>query len=200
MASGFQQDINQLSPNYYRVIITMSNSSYYPTTNTETTSGAVEPYDYNGFLTLPSSRDNSRRRARGNIRWNNVILNLSKHADCQILDVTPLASATSYTDSNIVTDSLSFTVRYERDNFVLQALNGTADSASATINTVAKAVRELVVQGIIAATTRTYRTMDSVGGNSQFMDSVVVTAPNTGANIYTTVSATLIDTTTVINS
>lgn len=199
MPSGFQQDTNQLSPNHYRVIITMSNASIYPTTNTQNTSGAVEPFDYNAFTTLPSSLDNSKRRARGNIRWANIIGQLSLHSDCQVLDVTPTNGGTAYTDSNTVSDALSFTVRYERDAFVLAALDGVTDSGGNAINTVAKAVKELVVRGITQAIIRTYRTMDATGGNTQFQESITVTAPSSAATVYPTVSVSLIDTTTLVN-
>ena len=200
MPSGFQQDTNQLSPNHYRVIITMSNAAIYPTDASLNTSGAVEPFDFNAFTTLPSSLNNSRRRARGNIRWNNIIGKLSLHADCQVLDVTPTNGGNAYTDANTVSDALSFTVKYERDAFVLAALDGTNDSGGNAINTVAKAVRELVVKGIVQEIVRTYRTMDATGGNTQFQESVTVSSPSSAATVYPTVSVSLIDTATLVNA
>ena len=199
MASGFQQSINQLNPNFYRVSIDMSNTTYFPVTNTLNTCGGVEPFDYNYYATAPSSRNNARRRARGNIRWNNIVTALSGAADCQILDVTPTNASSVYTDSNTVSDALVFTVKFERDDFVLQAYNGQTDAGSSTIDSVAKAVREIVSQAIAVNMTRSYRVKDPAEG--EFQDVLTVTAPySTAANAYAKVSVSLIDTVTVINA
>jgi hypothetical protein len=199
MASGFTQSINQLSPNFYRVSIDMSSTTYFPVTNTLNTCGGVEPFDYNYYATEPSSRNNARRRARGNIRWNNIVTALTGAADCQIVDVTPTNAGSVYTDSNTVSDALVFTVKYERDDFLLQAYNGKTDAGSATIDTVAKAIREIVSQAIAASMTRTYRVKDPAEG--EFQDVLTVTAPySTAANAYAKVSVSLIDTVTVINA
>ena len=199
MASGFQQSINQLTPTFYRVSIDMSNTTYFPVTATLNTSGGVEPFDYNYYDTAPSSRNNARRRARGNIRWNNVVTALSGAADCQILDVTPTNATTVYTDANTVSDALVFTVKFERDDFLLQAYNGKTDAGSSTINTVAGAIKEIVSQAVAASMIRSYRVKDPAEG--EFQDQLTVTAPySTAANAYAKVSVSLIDTVTVINA
>ena len=46
MASGYNQDTNQITPGFYRVVLTMSNATYYPTATANTASGAVWPYDW----------------------------------------------------------------------------------------------------------------------------------------------------------
>jgi hypothetical protein len=199
MASGFQQSVNQLTPNFYRVTIDLS-TYYKATTDTSTAGGRIEPYDATAFATLPSSDNNSLRRARGNIRWNNIIMALSGYADCQILDVTPTTSDS--TDANVYSSALAFAVKFERDDFVLQKLSGTSfaptSGSAVTIDTVAKAVRYIIGQAIISAMTRTYRTTSQTQGDMQ--QSVTIAAPDTAANIYDTVSVSLIDTVTVINS
>ena len=199
MPSGFQQDTNQLAPNFYRVSIDMS--EYYKlTTDTSTAGGRIEPYDASAFDTLPSSDNNSLRRARGNIRWNNIIMALSGYADCQILDVTPTTE--DATDANVYSSAVAFAVKFERDAFVLQKLSGTTFSpttgGTVTIDSVAKAVRYIISQSILSAMTRSYRTTSQTQGDMQ--QSVTIAAPDTIANIYDSVSVSLIDTVTVINS
>jgi hypothetical protein len=199
MASGFQQDTNQLSPNFYRVTIDMSSTTYFPVTNTLNTSGGIEPFDANGFATLPTSNNNSIRRARGNIRWNNILAALSNIADCQILDVTASNASSTYTNANTVSDALAFTVKFERDDFVLQRYNGTTDAGSATITTVAGAVKEIIAQAVAMSMTRSYRTASTTQGEMQ--QSVTVTAPySTAANAYAKISVSKIETTTTITS
>lgn len=199
MASGFQQDTNQLAPNFYRVSIDMSG---YATTATLTTSGAVEPFDSNGFTTAPTSNNNSIRRARGNIRWNNVITALSNAADCQILDVTASNGGNAYTDANTVSDALAFTVKFERDAFVLQTLSGTSftptTGGAVTIDSVAKAVRYIIGQAIQMSMTRQYRTLSTTQGEMQ--QPISVTLPDTLGDIYDSVSVSLIQTTTLVTS
>lgn len=199
MASGFQQDTNQLSPNFYRVTIDMLSTTYFPITNTLNTSGGIEPYDANGFATLPTSNNNSIRRARGNIRWNNIIAALSNEADCQILDVTASNGGSAYTDANTVSDALAFTVKFERDDFLLQRYNGTTDAGSATITTVAGAVKEIIARAIAIAMTRSYRTASTTQGEMQ--QPVTVAAPYaTAANAYAKISVSKIDTTTLVTT
>ena len=199
MASGFQQDTNQLAPNFYRVSIDMSG---YATTATLTTSGGVEPFDSNGFTTAPTSNNNSTRRARGNIRWNNVITALSNAADCQILDVTASNSNATYTNANTVSDALAFTVKFERDAFVLQTLSGTSftptTGGAITIDSVAKAVRYIIGQAITAGMTRQYRTLSTT--QDEMQQPVTVTLPDTLGDVYDSVSVSLIQTTTLVTS
>ena len=199
MASGFQQDTNQLAPNFYRVTIDMSSTTYFPVTNTLDTSGGIEPFDANGFTTLPTSNNNSIRRARGNIRWNNILAALSNIADCQILDVTASNSGSTYTSANTVSDALAFTVKFERDDFILQRYNGTTDAGSSNITTVAGGIKEIIARAIAMSMTRSYRTASTTQGEMQ--QSVTVTAPySTAANAYAKISVSKIETTTTITS
>jgi len=81
MPSGFQNTQDQLTPNFYRVVITMSGgTATWSTTAADNDSGAVEVDDFNAFTTLNTSYNNSKRRARGNIRWHAIVeelINLS---------------------------------------------------------------------------------------------------------------------------
>lgn len=164
MPSGFQQDANQLSPNFYRVTVDLSG---YNSTATSTQSGSVEPDSGDSFATLNTTLDNSKRRARGQLRWEAIIQQLQSVGDVKILDVTATEAGPSTLDvADDVTTALSFTVMYERDAFVLPAVQarliaegrvsggvaklsdhetlGTATTASTT----ALAIQELVVRGI----------------------------------------------------
>ena len=96
MASGFSNSQDQLTPTYYRVYI---DTSGYDTNATRTTSGAVEPFDYDSFATLNTSLNNSLRRARGNIRWNAILQELQRFSNCEILDVTATKSGPAFEDA-----------------------------------------------------------------------------------------------------
>jgi hypothetical protein len=201
MASGFQQDTNQLSPNFYRVSCAFSGGTGTYPTAAGNDNGAVNPTDYNGFTTLPSSAANAIRVARGNLRWQAIIDELTKHADVQLLDVT--VTSAGNTDSNNQPTALAFTVKYERDAHVLQALNGVTDIGGNAIDTVAKAVKHLVVTGIqrggTAGYTKKYRVYDP-STLSETIVPVTIVRPDTDADVYADVTVSLVDTVTLVNA
>jgi hypothetical protein len=197
MASGFQNTGDRLIPTFYRVTMDLSG---YSTTSTATDSGGVEVYDYNSYSVLPTSVDNSVRRARGNIRWQSLLDTLSRYANPIILDVTPTkAGPTALTASDDVTTALSFTVGYEQEDYVLAPLDGTNDSAGNNIDTVAKAIKELITQGITIGTTKRYRVYNT-SSNGETHTNVTVSQPDTPANVNADITVSLIDTMTQINS
>jgi hypothetical protein len=73
MPSGFQQNINQLAPGMYRVVLTMTNTTYYPTTDSND-NGGVTPNSSDSFSTanLPTTLAKGQARARGNMRFRNI--------------------------------------------------------------------------------------------------------------------------------
>jgi hypothetical protein len=196
MPSGFQQDSNQLSPDFYRVVLTLSGGTgNYG--GAAPANGAVNPYDWNSFTTAPTTLANAQRLARGNMRWQAIIEELTKHADAQILDVEVTSADNTLADS--VPTAVSFTVKYDRDDFVLGAVQNIATSfapttgAAVTIDTTAKAIRYLVGTAIARnAYTRTYRVYDPTD-LSETQTSVTINTPDTQADIFDDVSVSLID-------
>jgi hypothetical protein len=196
MPSGFQQDINQLSPDFYRVVLTLSGGTgNYG--GAAPANGAVNPYDWNGFATAPTTLANAQRLARGNMRWQAIIEELTKHADAQILDVEVTSANNTLADS--VPTAISFTVKYDRDDFVLGAVQNIATSfapttgAAVTIDTTAKAIRYLVGTAIARnAYTRTYRVYDPTD-LSETQVSVTINTPDTQADIFDDVAVNLLD-------
>ena len=165
MSSGFQQNENQLTPGLYRVVIDLTTS--YSSTATDEDAGSVETRDSNVFATLPSTLSNGQRRARGNLRWQGILEALSIGGDFRILDIEELESDASVLDAaNDVTTNLKFTVQYDRDAFVLGAVQnflieegrttgGVAKNSdhetlgsATTCSTTVLAIKELVVRGI----------------------------------------------------
>ena len=201
MASGFQQDTNQLQPNFYRVAVDMSSATYYPTADGNT-NGGVTPNSWDSFSTanLPTTLVKSTARSRGNLRFRNIVNEVSSLADCQILDLTITEA-----NADAQATALSFTVKFERDAFVplTGTLQGTAtvgnDIAGAAMNTVAKAVANAVATGIrdtATASVRVYNPTITEG----YQLPITVSAAGTAAQVLGTVTVTLIDTVTVVNA
>ena len=198
MPSGFQQDINQLQTNFYRVAIDLTG---YPTADGNT-NGGITPNSADSFSTanLPTTLVKGKQRARGNMRFRNIINRLTGLADCQLLDVTITEA-----NGDAQATALAFTVKFERDAFI--ALTG-AKQGSGTVgndvqgnamNTTAKVVKNAVVQGILDQTTASSRVYNGDDGTENQL-SITVTAPDTQANVYADVTVTQNTDTTLINS
>jgi len=212
MASGFQNTQDQLTPNFYRVSI---DASSYSTTAADNNSGGVEVDDFNFFSTLPTTLNNSRRRARGNLRWQAIIDELSRFAQPIILDVTSLEAGPSALDvADDVTTSLSFTVGYAQEEYVLggwqkiigagtfsdgsttlttstyEALSA-ANLATAMQNCIEEAVTRGITRGGAGGYTKTYRTMDPTGNDQSFQEAITITQPDTQANVWADVSVAI---------
>lgn len=199
MASGFQQNTNQLSPDFYRVVITMSGGTA-AWNAAAPANGAVNPYNWDGYATLPSSDANAQRLSRGNMRWQAILEELSKHSDAQIIDVE--VTSAGNTDANNVPTNIAFTVKYDRDDFILGAVQKIATTftpttgGAVTIDTTAKAIRYLVVQGIqrgdTTGYTRKWNTYDYTG-SAGLLSSITIQRPDIDGDIYDDVAVQILD-------
>jgi hypothetical protein len=191
MPSGFQQDTNQLQAEMYKVIVDMSNATYYPTADGND-NGGVTPNSSDSFTVLPTSAVLGKARARGNMRFRNVVNRLQTLGDCQIRDI-----AITEANGSAQATSLQFTVFFERTSFV--PLTGTAIDTSTSISTIAIAIQNAVAQGIRDTTNAGVRVYDpTVGiGDSQQKISVTTTGM-TAAQTFGTVGVTRIVETTLI--
>lgn len=197
MPSGFQQDTNQVSPGLYRVVITMTNTTYYPTTGgTATDRGGITPNSSDSFSTanLPTTLARSTNRAQGNMRFRNIVNALSGLADCQILDIELGSEANG--DAQATT--LAFTAKYDRDAFI--PLTGTYqgvtvvgnDISDSAMDTKEKVIKNEIAKAIRSATTATARVYDPTNGDSQISVSVTHTGA-TASQTLGTVAVTPID-------
>ena len=203
--SGFQQDTNQLQPNFYRVVLTLSGGTgTYPTADGND-NGAVYTQDHSQFATKPTTLANSQRVARGHQRFLAIVEEVSKYADAQILDIEFTSAGVTAADNQPT--EVKFTVRYDRDTNVLPSLrselfaaNGDYnDAGGAAVDTTVKAVRQLVVQGITRVNYQKFmRVLDPVLGEER-QEFLTVTTPDTAADVYADTVVTLLDGTTVIN-
>ncbi len=188
MPSGFQQDSNQLAPGFYRVVLTMTNTTYYPTADSDD-NGGVTPNSSDSFSTanLPTTLAKGKARARGNMRFRNIVNQLSGLADCQVLDIE-VDSDESNGDAQATT--LAFTVKYDRDAFI--PATGT-DIASGSITSKALYIKNEIAKAIRLSTTANARVYNGATGTDNMLS---ITATHTGATASQTlgtVAVTQID-------
>jgi hypothetical protein len=203
MPSGFVQDTNQLSPNMYRVVWVASTGTYATADGND--NGAIGPTSSdnvgsgkNQISALPTTLIKGKARARGNMRFRNVVNRLSGLADCQILDI----EVGGQTDGDSQPTSLAFTVKYERDAGVVAACTGannstTAADGSTTVSTVALAIKDQFVRGFRDATTANVRVYNGSTATDNML-SITVAAPDSAADIWSDTTVTQIDGTELV--
>jgi hypothetical protein len=198
MPSGFQQDSNQLNPGLFRVVWAASTGTY-PTADGND-NGAITPNSADSFATLPTTLVKAKARARGNLRFRNVVNRLSGLGDCQILDIeTGISGGGAELVGDDVATSLAFTVKYDRTAGIIDAQKarnvqetGVATNvATVAITTLALAIEDAVVRGFRDATTSTTRVLSSAPTDSQ--TAITVAAPDTAADILADVTVAQID-------
>ena len=200
MPSGFQNDTNQLQAEMYRATITMSNTTYYPTADSDD-NGGVTPSASDSFATLPTTLAKGKARARGNMRFRNVVNRLTGLGDCQIRDITITEA-----NGDAQATSLAFTVAFERPDFI--ALTGTAvgsttvgnDIAGAAMDSRAKVIANAVATGIRDVTTVDHtRVYDGTEALDTQQAITVTTTGATASQTLGTVSVAIIDESTLFD-
>lgn len=137
--SGYNQDINQLTPGSYRVGLTMTSATYFPVATGNTAGGGVWPYDWDNTVYTNGTSLTSAQAltlAQGNLRWANIIDALDNIADCRIenVSITAANGSTLTTDATNQPTAINFTVVFDRDAFILGEWTNWLKSQGATAN------------------------------------------------------------------
>jgi hypothetical protein len=184
MPSGFQQDLNQLQPAFFRVVINMTDTDVY--INSGTSNGAVQPFTWDNFADSdrPITVAAGIKLARGNLRFQRIVEELTKYADAQILDLEAL-SGTDPVTGNDLANHLAFTVKYERFGIDAQGIDNDSpilameraylksinnDSTNSPydgegINNTDEAIQEAIMRALITNVTRSMRVFVPVEGS-----------------------------------
>ena len=206
MPSGFQQNINQLAPGMYRAVITMTNTTYYPTTaGAENDRGGVTPTSSDSFAVadLPTTLAYGQNRARGNMRFRNIVNALTGLADCQIMDIE---IDSDETNGNSQATTLAFTVKFDRDAYI--PLTGTYQGATivgndingGAMDTIAKVIKNEIAKAIRLTTTANVRVYNGTSGIDSHLPITVTHSGATAAQTLGTVGVNLIDGTELVTA
>ena len=197
MPSGFQQNTNQLQPSFYRVVLDLSG---YPTADGND-NGGVTPNSSDSFTALPTTLALGQARARGNMRFRNIVNRLSNIADCQILDIE-----INEANADSQAAALAFTVKFDRNAGILDSVRNLIGSpyyvhgsANTEITTTVLALRDQIIRAITDSTNALIKV--SYGSNPNDTDTqqmISVVAPDIATNVFNDVSVALIDGTELI--
>lgn len=195
MPSGFQNDTNQLQAEMYRVVITMSNTTYYPTTGGSADDrGGVTPTAWDAFAVadLPTTLALAQNRARGNMRFRNIVNQVTGLTDMQIRDITITEA-----NADAQATSLAFTLLIERPEFI--NVTGTAIDGSTSLTTRALVLKNEIAKAIRLGTTASSRGYDPTTDEGT-QESITVTHTGaTATQTFGTVAVTLIDESTLFD-
>ena len=217
MPSGFQQNLNQINPNYYRVSLNIADSTADVVL---TNRGGVTPTstDSFGIADYPTTLAKSQERAQGNIRFKNIIQQLSNLADIRIIDVT-ITEANGDAQANGAS-ALVFTVVADRDAFILLNWNAyqksIGDTANGTfifndvtyiayngsdgatpITTIPLAIKDCIARAWALTYTQAYRVYNPVV-EFDSQQPITVTAPEAVGTLFGKTTVTQIDGTTLV--
>lgn len=195
--SGFVQDINQLSPVFYRVVIDLAGSADWANT-TVPTNGAVYTQDHSQFTTAPTTDDLALAVARGHLRFLSIVESLSRFEDAQIISVAFDSADVEVADE--LPTEVKFTVRYDRSANTIESLRGTLDQSDTVIDTLDSAIKYLIVAGVTRnAYSKRVRVLAMLSDGQFEVDQVItVDSPDEAATIYADVTVELIDGTSLI--
>jgi hypothetical protein len=145
--------------------------------------------------------DLAKSRARGNIRFRNILNELGSIADYQILDIEILEATADAQAANI-----AFTVKYDRPAFITLtgANKGTTavgnDIGGNVMDTVDKAIKNAVAQGIRAHTTSMARVFAVSEPIERQLSIEVTHTVATPAETLGTITVTLLDGTELVTT
>jgi len=191
MPSGFQNDANQLQAEMYRVVVTMSNTTYYPTTDGND-NGGVTPSSWDSFTSPPTTLVLGQARARGNMRFRNIVNQVTGLTDMQVRDVTITEA-----NADAQATSLAFTLLIERPDFI--NVTGTAIDGSTALTTRALVLKNEIAKAIRLSTNASMRVYDPSGVEGTQTSITVTHTGATATQTYGTVAVTLIDESTLFD-
>jgi hypothetical protein len=191
MPSGFQNDANQLQAEMYRVVVTMTNTTYYPTTDGND-NGGVTPSSWDSFAAGPTTLVLGQARARGNMRFRNIVNQVTGLTDMQVRDVTITEA-----NADAQATSLAFTLLIERPDFI--NVTGTAIDGSTALTTRALVLKNEIAKAIRLSTNASMRVYDPTGAGGDQQSITVTHTGATASQTYGTVAVTLIDESTLFD-
>lgn len=169
------------SEEYRRIYNITINQSAFNSTASSNNSGGVTPKTFRDFGgTFPSSADNGKRLARGNLRWRKMIDQLSLYTNCKILRVA--SDSAEAASTQIAT--LTFNVEFENETYIPES--STSIDGSTTINT-----RELVIKELVATALNSTFTENVEYYDPTDVDASSLTVPR-GATVAEITAATVI--------
>ena len=113
--------------------------SGYLSTDGNAVAGAVNPYSYKDFASLPTNKNDGLNLARGGVRFQKILQVLGTYSNFRVLKIGTDSSA----DQDNVPTTVTFNILFENDSAV-------PSSATSTDGSTALSTKEEVIKDLIA--------------------------------------------------
>lgn len=165
----------------YRISI---DTSAMNSTATSDASGAVTPATWKDFASFPASTNNSKRMARGNIRYRRMLEKLGTYTNFKILKL----QSDSSEDQDTQITSLQFTLEFENDSHIPSS--GTSIDGSTSVSTREAVIKELIAEALFRSYTEVASVYNSTAGRGQENVSLTASAVLAAGEILEAITVT----------
>ena len=153
---------------YYTVDITMG--AFLDTTSIN--AGRVSPCAANDFTTKPTTKAESLKISRGQLRWKLLLNALQVRSNCQIVNMVTTYGADA--GDNPITD-INFGIVYENDDWI--PTTGTAMDGSTTTTTKILYIQDKISEAMNTTHTEKMSVYDPTSGSGFIADEEVTVGP-----------------------
>jgi len=170
----------------YNISIDMSG---YLTTDGNAVAGAVNPYSYKDFSSLPTNKNDGLNLARGGVRYQKVLQILGTYSNYRLLKIETDSSA----DQDTAPTSLEFNLLFENDSAIPSS--GTATDGSTTLSTKEAVLKDLIATAIAGSYTENvlYYDPTHVEGTADrgpSIEELTISAPGTNTEVFDSITVT----------
>jgi hypothetical protein len=167
------------------------NMAAYFTTDGNAVAGAVNPYSYKDFASLPTNKNDGLNLARGGVRYQKVLQILGTYSNYRLLKIETDSSA----DQDTTPTSLEFNILFENDSMIPSS--GTSIDGSTTLSTKEDVLKDLIATAINNSYTENvlYYDPTHVAGTvdrGPVIESLTVSSPEAEGEIYESITVTRI--------
>lgn len=171
---------------YQRLYNISINQSAFNSTATSDASGGVTPASYRDYATLPSSTNNSKRLARGGLRYKRMLELLGTYSNFTVHKLQLDSSA----DQDTQQTSLQFNIGFQNDSAIPSTI--TSIDGSTSVTTVEGVLKELVAQALNSSYTERLTVYNTTAARGQENVEITASAVNSAGEILEAITVTRI--------
>ena len=169
----------------YNISIAMGG---YTSTDGNAAAGAVNPYSYKDFSSLPTNKNDGLNLARGGVRFQKVLQILGTHSNYRILKIGTDSSA----DQDTAPTTLTFNILFDNDSAIPSS--GTSVDGSTSLSSKEAVLKDLIAQAIKGSYTENVLYYDSTGtpDRGPVVEELTISSPGTDTEVFDSVTVTRI--------
>ena len=162
--------------------------SGYDTTDGGNGAGAVNPYSYKDFSSLPTNKNDGLNLGRGGVRYQKVLQILGTYSNFRLLKIATDSSA----DQDTTPTTVTFNILFDNDSAI--PTTGTSVDGSTALSSKEAVMKDLVANAISGSYTENVLFYDSTGtpDRGPTIESLTVSKPATDTEIFDSITVSRI--------